>query len=151
MDEETNRRSSSCVPFRQIPLISAISFSPQSVSVFCFVIFLSRVDAALFLAQFAKIPALLFPSSFMHYQSVMFGFWSTKTPLIPSRFLKLQSRGVVVRALASHQCGPDSLLRLGVICELSFLVLFSALRGFPPGFPVFPLLKNLHLIKFDFY
>ena len=44
------------------------SFSPYSfdiryiffstVSVFCFVIFRSRVDAALFLAQFAKIPAL---------------------------------------------------------------------------------------------
>ena len=29
---------------------------------------------------------------------------------------------VVVRALASHQCGPDSIPRLSVICGLSLLV-----------------------------
>ena len=51
---------------------------------------------------------------------------------------KESSGGVVVRALASHQCGPGSILRLGVICGLSLLVHFSALRGFPPGTPVFP-------------
>ena len=38
--------------------------------------------------------------------------------------------GAVVRALASHQCGPGSIPRLGVICGLSLLVLYSALRGF---------------------
>ena len=61
-----------------------------------------------------------------------------------------------MRALASHQYGPGSIPRLGVIRGLSLLVLFSARRGFPPGTPVFPrvlrfspLLKNLHLIKFD--
>ena len=53
--------------------------------------------------------------------------------------------GAVVRALASHQCGPGSIPRLGVIRELSLLVLCSALRGFFPGTPVFPLLKNQHL------
>ena len=42
--------------------------------------------------------------------------------------------GTVVRALACHQCGPG----LGVKCGLSLLVLFSALRGFSPGTPVFP-------------
>jgi len=36
----------------------------------------------------------------------------------------------VVRALASHQCGPGSIPRSGVICGLSLLVLFSAPRGF---------------------
>ena len=36
----------------------------------------------------------------------------------------------VVRALASHQCGPGSIPRLGVICGLSLLVLYSAPRGF---------------------
>ena len=46
--------------------------------------------------------------------------------------------GVVVRALASHQCGTGSIPRIGVICGLSLLVLFSALRGFPPRTPVFP-------------
>ena len=45
------------------------------------------------------------------------------------------SGGVVMRALASHQCGLGSIPRLGVICGL--LVLFSALRGFSPGNSVF--------------
>ena len=39
------------------------------------------------------------------------------------------SGGVVVRALASHKCGPGSISNLGVICGLSLFVLFSALRG----------------------
>ena len=38
--------------------------------------------------------------------------------------------GAVVRALASHQCGPGSIPRLGVICGLSLLVLYSAPKGF---------------------
>ena len=36
----------------------------------------------------------------------------------------------VVRALASHQCGPGSIPRSGVICGLSLLVLYSAPRDF---------------------
>ena len=46
--------------------------------------------------------------------------------------------GVVVRALAFHQCSPGSISALGVKCGLSLLVLYSAMRGFPPGTPVFP-------------
>ena len=46
--------------------------------------------------------------------------------------------GLVIRALAFHQCGPGSISALGVICGLSLLVLYSAMRGFPPGTPVFP-------------
>ena len=38
--------------------------------------------------------------------------------------------GAAVRALASHLCGPSSIPRLGVICGLSLLVLYSAPRGF---------------------
>ena len=53
--------------------------------------------------------------------------------------------GAVVRALTSHQCGPGSIPRLGVICGLSLLVLYSAPR-FSPGTPVSPLLKNQNLI-----
>ena len=45
--------------------------------------------------------------------------------------------GLVVRALAFHQCGPGS-ISLGGIRGLSLLVLYSAMRGFPPGTPVFP-------------
>ena len=45
----------------------------------------------------------------------------------------------VVRALASHQCGPGSIPGLGVICGLSLLlVLVLVPRGFSPGTPVFP-------------
>jgi len=47
--------------------------------------------------------------------------------------------GIVVRALASHQCGPGSTPSPGVICGLSFLlVLVFAPRGFSPGTLVFP-------------
>ena len=46
--------------------------------------------------------------------------------------------GAVVRVLASHQCGPGSIPRFGVICGLSLLVLDSAPSGFSPGTPVFP-------------
>ena len=46
--------------------------------------------------------------------------------------------GLVVRALAFHQCGPGLISALGVICGLSLLVLYSAVRGFSPGTPVFP-------------
>ena len=39
--------------------------------------------------------------------------------------------GAVVRALASHQCGPGSIPRLGVISGLSLsVVLYPAPRGF---------------------
>ena len=44
----------------------------------------------------------------------------------------------MVGALASHQCGPGSITRLGVICGLSLLVLCSVPSGFTPGTPVFP-------------
>ena len=46
--------------------------------------------------------------------------------------------GAMVRALASHQCGMGPIPRLGVICGLSLLVLYSAPRGFSPDTPVFP-------------
>ena len=44
--------------------------------------------------------------------------------------------GAVERALASHQCGPGSIPRLGVICGLSLQVLCSEPRGFFLGTPV---------------
>ena len=46
--------------------------------------------------------------------------------------------GLVVRALAFHQFGPGSISAPGVIRGLSLLVLYSAMRGFPLGTPVFP-------------
>ena len=46
--------------------------------------------------------------------------------------------GLAVRAPAFHQCGPGSISALGVKCGLSLLVLYSAMRGFSLGTPVFP-------------
>ena len=47
--------------------------------------------------------------------------------------------GAVVRALASHHCGPGPNPGVDTICGLSLsLVLFLAPRGFSPGTPVFP-------------
>ena len=37
--------------------------------------------------------------------------------------------------VASHQCGPGSILKFGVICQLSLVVLYSALKGVSPGTP----------------
>ena len=60
--------------------------------------------------------------------------------------LLLGSRGgAVVRALASHQCGPGSNPGVDAICGLSLLLVPSfAPRGFSPGTRVFPSPKNQH-------
>ena len=45
----------------------------------------------------------------------------------------------MVRALAFHQCGPDSNPGVDAICGLNLLLVLSfAPRGFSPGTPVFP-------------
>ena len=45
----------------------------------------------------------------------------------------------MVRALASHQCGPGSNPGVDAICGLSLLLVLSlAPKGFSPGSPVFP-------------
>ena len=49
----------------------------------------------------------------------------------------------MVRALASHQCGPGSNPGVDAICGLSLLLVLSlAPRGFSPGTPVFPSLQK---------
>ena len=48
----------------------------------------------------------------------------------------------MVRALASHRCGPTSIPRFGVLYGLTLLVLFAAPRGFFPGTPAFPSPRN---------
>ena len=51
----------------------------------------------------------------------------------------------MVRALASHQCGPGSIPNVDSICGLSLLLVLSlAPRGFSLGTSVSPLLKNQH-------
>ena len=45
--------------------------------------------------------------------------------------------GLVVRALLFHQSGPGLISTPGVTGGLSLLVLYSAMRGFSPGTPVF--------------
>ena len=56
------------------------------------------------------------------------------------RLSYVTSKGdAVVRALASHQCGPGSNPGVDAICGLSLLLVLSlAPRGFSPGTPVFP-------------
>ena len=50
-----------------------------------------------------------------------------------------EQKTAVVRALASHQCGPVSNPGINTICGLSLLlVLFLAPRGFSQGSTVFP-------------
>ena len=56
--------------------------------------------------------------------------------------------GAVVRALASHQCGPGSIPRSGVKCELSFVGSPLCTERFSPGTPVSPLLKNQNFTWF---
>ena len=63
-------------------------------------------------------------------------FWRVK----PKNSIHLNKRSgdVVVRALASRECGTGSISRLGIKCGLSLLVPFSAPWGFPPGTSVCP-------------
>ena len=59
--------------------------------------------------------------------------------------IKGSKGGAVVRALASHQCGPGSNPGVDAICGLSLLLVLSlAPRGFSPGTPVFPSPQNQH-------
>ncbi len=56
----------------------------------------------------------------------------------------------MLRALASHQCGPGFISGPGVICELSSLVFVFAPRGFCLGSPVFfppEKKKNIYISK----
>ena len=55
-----------------------------------------------------------------------------------TKHTSLRRDGSVVRALASHQCGPGSIPGLGVIRGLGLLlVLVLAPRGFSPGTIIF--------------
>ena len=59
--------------------------------------------------------------------------------------------GAVVRALASHQCGPGSNPGVDAICGLSLLLVVSfALRGFSPVTPVLPSPQKTNISKFQF-
>ena len=57
----------------------------------------------------------------------------------------------MVRALASHQCGPGSIPGLGVICGLSLLlVLVLVPRAFSPDTTVFPPSSKTNTSNFQF-
>ena len=58
--------------------------------------------------------------------------------------------GAVVRALASHQCGPGSNPGPGVICGLSLLLVLALLWGFFSGFSDFPPFTKINISKFQF-
>ena len=57
----------------------------------------------------------------------------------------------MVRALASHQCGPGSNPGIDAICGLSLLLVLShAPRGFFSGYSGFPLSLKTNTFKFQF-
>ena len=59
--------------------------------------------------------------------------------------------GAVVKALASHQCGPGSTPGVDALCRLSLLLVLSlASRGFSPGTPVFSSPQKTNTCKFQF-
>ena len=58
---------------------------------------------------------------------------------VQNSLMMVSKGGAVVRALASHQCGPGSNPGVDAICGLSLLLVLSlAPRDFSPGTPVFP-------------
>ena len=75
----------------------------------------------------------------MAFHAVFASIFNVSNFVILTKMLNESSGGVMVRALASHQCGPGSIPRLGVIRVFSLLVLFSALTGFSPGYSSFTL------------
>ena len=69
--------------------------------------------------------------------------WQSKTlcwgNAFPNCCILGRKGGAVVRALASHQCGPGSNPGVDAICWLSLLMVPSlSLRDFSPGTSVFP-------------
>ena len=59
----------------------------------------------------------------------------------PSFFILEGSGGVVVIALASHQCDPGSIPRFGIICFVKFL----CSERFFPGYSGFPLSSKIYI------
>ena len=56
----------------------------------------------------------------------------------------------VVRALASHQCGPGSIPGFDSRSRRLLLILYSAPRGFFSGYSGFPLSSKTNTAKFQF-
>ena len=93
-------------------------------------------------ACFARLPweqsalvTIIFPvSSGFPPGSVLVGSPLNKVDLRASPGFYQSKGGAVVRALASHQCGPGSNLGVNAICGLSLLLVLSfAPRGFSPS------------------
>ena len=74
------------------------------------------------------------PPNTAHHVKINCGIYSklkiTLTFITLTLLLEICSKCLDVKGHASHQCGPGSIPRSGVICGLSLLVLYSALRGF---------------------
>ena len=79
------------------------------------------------------------PSTIQKVGWTSLGLTVLNFPSKPKKVCKGARDGAVMRALASHQCGPASNPGVGTICGLSLLLVLSfALRGFSLGTPVFP-------------
>ena len=58
--------------------------------------------------------------------------------------------GAVVRALASHQCGPGSNPGVDAICRLSLLLVLPCSERFFSRYSGFPLSSKTNISKFEF-
>ena len=83
----------------------------------------------------SALVTIIFPvSSGFPPGSVLVGSPLNKVDLRASPGFYESKGGAVVRALASHQCGPGSNLGVNAICGLSLLLVLSfAPRGFSPS------------------
>ena len=97
-----------------------------------------RLDLKASEVQQAFPHPLSLPPPLAFFFSAVPTIWTARISFMPRGSGRGSRVGVVVRALAFHQCVPGSIPGPGVICGLSLLVLYSAPRGFSPGTPVFP-------------
>ena len=84
------------------------------------------------------MPSFVFAVLFKPFVNVSSGYFYVSLNLVAGPNVRSRD-GAEEKALASHQCGPDSTPGPGVICGLSLLlVLVLAPRGFSLDTPVFP-------------
>ena len=95
-----------------------------------------------------RISSSDFPISHSDFSILHINYWNSigDFELLPVlSCLGCHRDGAVVRALASHQCGPGSIPRSSVHCGLSFFGSLLCTERFSPGTLVSLLLKNQNL------
>ena len=121
----------------------------KCVREFCFCFIQFEVSHNLYLPFISSSSSMCLVQNEQITSGLMAGNYLTGlavTMVVQPTHLILGGRvGLVMRALAFHQCGPGLIFALGVICGLSLLVLYSAMRGFSPGCSGFPLSSKTNI------